>query len=180
MGIVGIGLIVAALLLGSGELDRLGGGPSGDEVRLVEASDFDPEGGDGEHPEDVEQAIDGNPTGTAWATETYDLEDYGNKSGVGIIIEAAEPVDASAVELRMAEAGADVEVYAAPGATNPPEDLDSWSRVVGEAADIGTRAKIDLTTPSTSALYLIWFTKLPEADDNSGFRAEVADIRLLQ
>jgi hypothetical protein len=178
MGVIGIALIAGAVLLGSDQLER---GGSGDEVKLVDARDFDPSstgGDDEEHSEEVGNAIDGNPTGTAWSSETYDLADYGNKPGVGVIVEANEPVDASAVELRLSEGGADVEVYAAPGAGEPPEDLDRWT-LVGQQADVGAKGKIEVETPSPSGFYLVWFTQLPEADDGSGFRVEVADIKLL-
>ena len=159
----------------------VGGSGSSDEVKIVAAQDFDPSatgGDDEEHSEEVKQTFDGNPTGSAWSSETYDVADFGNKPGVGLIVETAEPVDASAVELRMGEPGADVEVYAAPGASDPPDRLGSWT-LVGEQADAGARAKIELETPSPSGLYLVWFTKLPPADDGSGFRVEVADIRVL-
>jgi hypothetical protein len=69
-----------------------GGTPSGEEVELTSAQDFDPEGGDGEHPDEVKLAIDGIPN-TTWQTETYtagpDLSLSG-KSGVGLIVEAAD------------------------------------------------------------------------------------------
>ena len=181
MGIVGIGLIAGAIFLGSDQLGKVGGEASGDEVKIVAAQDFDPSetgGDDEEHSEEVEQSFDGNPTGSAWSSETYDLADFGNKPGVGLVVETAEPVDASAIELRLAEAGADVEVYAAPGASDPPEALNSWT-LVGEQADAGARAKIEVETPSPSGVYLVWFTKLPEADDGSGFRVEVADVRVI-
>jgi serine/threonine-protein kinase len=182
MGVVGIGLIAAAVLFGGDQLDKLGdGASSGSEVKLVDASDFDPSstgGDDEEHSDEVGNTIDGDPTGTAWSSETYSLADYGNKPGVGLVVEAGEPVEATALELRMAVGGADIEVYAAPGAGDPPADLASWS-LVGEQSDVGARAKIDLRTPSPSAVYLVWITKLPEADDGSGFRAEIVDIRLI-
>ena len=183
MGIIGLALIGAALLLGSGELDKIGSNESdgGTEIALAHgaATDYDPEGDGSEHPEETGQAIDSNPTGTAWSTETYEAEDFGNKSGVGIYVDAGQPVEASAVELRMAEPGADVEIYAVPGGGGAPADISGWKRV-GAARDIGTRERIDLSGPAVSQLYLVWITKLPEADDGSGFRAEISDIRLLE
>ena len=93
----------AALLIAgvtSGGKQRTGGAggagltPTGAEVELTGAQDFDPEGGDGEHSDEVGLAIDGIPN-TAWPTETYtagpDLSLSG-KSGVGLIVEAADPV----------------------------------------------------------------------------------------
>ena len=42
----------------------------GDEIELSNPVDYDPIGGDGEHPEEVDLAIDGDPE-TFWLTSTY-------------------------------------------------------------------------------------------------------------
>jgi hypothetical protein len=186
MGVLGLGLIGVALLLGSGELDKLGtGGGNGSEIELARdaATDFDPitGGGDGtEHSAEVERVVDGDPAGTAWASETYGLEDFGNKEGVGITIDAGDQVQVSEIELRMAVAGADVEIYSAPGEAAAPEDLEGWGAPIASAQDIGTRERIQVEAGAPSQQFLIWITKLPAADDGSGFRAEIADIRLLE
>jgi hypothetical protein len=182
MGVVGLALIGAAVWLGSEELDGDGeaGGSSQSRVRLADAAAFDPEGdppGE-EHSDEASLAVDGNPTGTAWPTETY--QGALGKAGVGIYVEAERPVEASGLELRLAEGGADVEVYAAPGATDAPEDLDDWT-LIGEERDVGARETIALAPPSPSSLYLVWFTNLPPAEDGEGgLRAEVSDIRLVE
>src|SRR5918995_655265 len=180
MGIVGLALIGAAVWLGSEEFDGDGeaGGSSQSRVRLADATAFDPEGDGDEHSDEAAYAVDGNPTGTAWPTETY-LGALG-KAGVGIYVEAEKPVEATELELRLAEGGADVEIYAAPGATDAPEDLDDW-RLIGDESDIGARETIALAPPSPSSLYLVWFTNLPPAEDGEGgLRAEVSDIRLVE
>jgi serine/threonine-protein kinase len=181
MGILGVLLIVAALVF---EGDRLGDLGSDDEagagervIRLGEdsATDFDPFGGDGEHPEETSFAVDGDPTGTAWSTEGY--QDSFEKPGVGIYVDAGEAVEAKAVELRQAQAGADVEVYTVPGATSAPEELDAWT-LAGQASDTPARTRIELESPTPSRFFLLWFTKLP-ADDSGDFKTEVADIKLI-
>ncbi len=66
-----------------------GGGVKSTPIEIEAAEDFDPLGGDGEHPEEVGAAIDGDPTATGgtWSTESYTLgpalADSG-KEGVGI------------------------------------------------------------------------------------------------
>src|SRR6185295_19893766 len=50
-------------------------------------SDFDPQGGDGEHPEQTSALVDGLPT-TTWATERYD-DGVLSKDGVGVVIDAS-------------------------------------------------------------------------------------------
>ncbi len=178
MGLVGIGLIVAALLLGeSGQL--AGGGP---ELGIESASAFDPEsgGGDGEeHSDATDLAIDGNPLGSAWTTETYDSDDFAgiDKGGVGIYVDAGKPVKASAVELRAVSTGWDAEIRTAPGAAKPPEDLDGWD-AVGRGTDLGKATVIPVSSGVTESRYwLVWITGLAEADDER-FAVELTDIRL--
>jgi tRNA A-37 threonylcarbamoyl transferase component Bud32 len=179
MGIVGVALIVAALVLGGDRLRDIGDNPAsgGTEIRLGAdaATDFDPFGGDGEHPEDAPLAIDSNPTGTAWNTENYDvgLE----KPGVGLYVDAGDQVEVSAVEVRFAEPGEDVEIRSAPGQDEPPESLDEWE-VIGQTGDAGQVAKIETPDAQPSRFYLVWLTKLPEGE--GGQVAEISDIRLLE
>src|SRR5699024_6135598 len=74
-----LGGVIAALIIAAATSDDKtkgngpgggGGEPTGSEVTLTDAKDFDPEGTGGEHPDEVGLAVDGNPT-TAWSTETY-------------------------------------------------------------------------------------------------------------
>ena len=103
----------------SSERGANGGGattpPPGSEIELTAAQDFDPEGGDGEHPDEVKLAIDGIPN-TTWQTETYtagpDLALSG-KSGVGLIVETAEPVEGQSITIGTTEGGWDAEIFAA-------------------------------------------------------------------
>jgi serine/threonine-protein kinase len=179
MGIVGVALIVAALVLGGDRLRDIGDNPGGGgtEIKLAPdaATDFDPFGGDGEHAEDASLAVDGNPTGTAWSTERYDvgLE----KPGVGLYVDAGGEVEVSAVEVRFAEPGEDVEIRSAPGQDEPPESLDEW-QVIGQAGGTGEVARIETPDAEPSRFYLVWLTKLPEGE--GGQVAEISDVRLLE
>ena len=140
VSIAGVLLVLAAtaaalLIAGIGSKDHPhptgnggggGGEPSGAEVELTGAQDFDPEGGDGEHPDEVKLAIDGIPN-TTWQTETYtagpDLSLSG-KSGVGLIVEAAEPVTGQTLTVGTTTGGWSADVYAAD--SGPPDDLAGW------------------------------------------------------
>ena len=179
MGIVGVALIAAALIFGGDRLDGLGedeevGGRT--EVRLSSATDFDPQGTSGEHPEETGLAIDSNPTGTAWSTESY-TDGAFDKDGVGIYVEANRAVVAEEVRLRLASSGSDVEVYAAPGAEEAPEEIEGWTRV-GRASDLGTEATVRLEDHTPSSLYLVWLTKLPIEEGGSDAVQEISDIRV--
>jgi serine/threonine-protein kinase len=179
MGLIGVGLIVAALIVGEKQLssNSRGGAP----VNIVRAHDFDPTdtGGDGaEHPEEVQLAIDGNPTGTAWSTENYkngDCSNLGPKPGVGIWVEAADAKAIKTVELRSQQSGYNAEIRAAPGASTAPESLDQWA-VVGHGTDLGNRARINVAVSSPSRFYLVWLTKL--ASTGGGCAVDISDIKL--
>ena len=190
VSIAGVLLVLAAtaaalLIAGIGSKDHPhptgnggggGGEPTGAEVELTGAQDFDPEGGDGEHPDEVKLAIDGIPN-TTWQTETYtagpDLSLSG-KSGVGLIVEAAEPVTGQTLTVGTTTGGWSADVYAA--ASGPPDDLAGWGDPVGSISGAEAQQLIDLNVPSPARYYLIWFTKLAEAD--GGGRVEVSDVTL--
>jgi hypothetical protein len=167
-----VGIIV------SGDVGGGGGGAkaSGAEIQVKSATDFDPEGDGEEHSEEVELPIDGNPTTSAWTTETYtsgpEME-LSDKSGVGLYLDAGKPVKASEIEVRSAEGGWNAEIGAA---SEPPEAFSGW-QLVGGREDIGTRETIPIDTNGRSyRYYLIWITKLAEVTD--GYRVEISDARL--
>ena len=167
---------VAAVILISGGDVGGGGGverPDGEEVRLVSAGDFDPEGGDGEHADEVGLAIDGNPKTTAWTTESYEADNWNGKSGVGLYVQAARPVAATALQLQTPDPGWEFDVYAADGAA---ETLDDWVQVAsGETAEKSTEVTLD-TANNEFRYYLIWATAPAETGD--GYGASVSDVRL--
>src|SRR4029453_6781832 len=94
-----------------------------------------------------------------------------------IYVETTQPAEVSAVELRLGSPGGDVQIYSAPGATSAPTELDGWTPV-GQAPDVGTNARISLSSSEASEFYLVWFTKLP-TEDSGELKAEVSDIRLI-
>jgi serine/threonine-protein kinase len=180
MGIVGAALIAAALFFGGDQLDRITGDEAGSAVQLTSATDFDPFGTAPdplrEHPEDADLAIDGNPTGTAWPTETYKVLE---KQGVGIYVDAGEEVPVSAVDLKMATGGGDVEIRSAPGQSAAPRSISGW-QTIGEAVDAPADVRIETPGAAPSRFYLVWFTQLPRSErEPSEFGAEVSDIRLV-
>jgi tRNA A-37 threonylcarbamoyl transferase component Bud32 len=177
MGLVGIALIAAALVFGDKVINDVGGGGGsvkGTEIHISSATDFDPYGTGGEHPDEVSLAIDHNPTGTGWSTESY--TGALDKPGVGIYVDTGKPVRLGRAELRFEKAGEDVEIRSAPGASGAPESLDSW-KLIGQKADAGTHTVIDTPNAAPSRFYLVWLTKLPE--NGQGLAAQINDIRLI-
>jgi eukaryotic-like serine/threonine-protein kinase len=182
MAVVGIALIAAALIFG-GDIDLGGdessGGGGSSEVKLSSdaASEFDPEG-DEQETGTQEQAVDGNPTGTAWTTEHYDSSDFGGlKDGVGLVIEAGDTVPATSMVIRALTSGYDAEVYEVNG--SPPSSLSGWGQPVATISDGGDSQTVKLPGRPAQA-FLIWITQLPTAsDDPSRYQMEISDVRLM-
>jgi eukaryotic-like serine/threonine-protein kinase len=183
VAIVILALAAAAVIFAS-RLDFSGDeGPTGtstSEVRLSvdSASEFDPEG-DGQETGTQEQAVDGNPTGTAWSSEHYDTPDFGGlKDGVGLAIDAGSAVGAKSMTIRALTPGYDAEIYEASG--SPPGGLSAWGRPAGHISDGGDRESVTLPGKAAKS-FLIWITKMPQAqDDPNRFQMEISDVQLFK
>jgi serine/threonine-protein kinase len=183
-GLLGLAAAAAALIFGPDQLDQLGSGDdpakgSGEEVALSESgtSEFDPSPGDGKETETAALAVDGDPTGTAWATEHYDTEDFGGiKDGVGLVVQADSPAEVTSVEVRSPSPGWDAEIYSAAG--DAPEDLEGWGSPISTITDGGERESVDLDGAEAQS-FLIWITKPPSSIEQSGrFQMQISDVRL--
>ena len=173
-------LLIAGLTGESRERSNGGGGTdvTGEPIELASAVDFDPIGGDGELPEETDFAIDGNQSGTQWVGEHYDTELFGGlKDGVGLYVEAEEPVTPTTMIVRSPVGGWDAEIYSA--ASGPPETLDGWTGPIGTITNADTESQAPLEVPEPSRFFLLWFTKLASASDEDRFRPEVSDIELV-
>ena len=183
--LAGVLLVLAAtaaalaivLLTGDDGRERSADAPAaGSAIELEGAADFDPEGGDGEHADEVGLAIDGLPS-TSWPTETYTTGtdfDAAGKAGVGLIVDAGEPVAGASLEVRSVEAGWTFEVYGA--ASGPPDSLEDWGEPISEQVAAETEQTVELTATEESRYYLIWITELAPAD--GGGRVEISDVAL--
>jgi eukaryotic-like serine/threonine-protein kinase len=178
MGILGVALIAAALIFGGDRLGEIGDeDPKPDNggalIKISEdaVTDFDPFGTEGEHPEETPRVVDGNPT-TAWSTENYTSGEL-QKEGVGLYVDAGRPVEAGELDLSQSVGGSDVEIYAAPGESEAPDELDGWT-LVTEVPETRAEEKIPLSTEAPSQFYLVWFTRLPDGEST----IEVKEISL--
>ena len=134
------------------------------------AGDFDPDGDDTEHPEEVRLAIDGN-VATRWETETYTVGDL-QKPGVGLVIEPRAPVSARALDIVTPIPGWSAEVYAS---ADRPDDLAGWGPRIGSATAVNEQQRIELDAAGQSFdYYLLWITALPEGEQ----QAAVAELTL--
>jgi serine/threonine-protein kinase len=178
-----IALVIAAgtaYFISRGDTGGGGGGGAGkagtneSQIALVSASDYDPEGDDQEHSDEVGLALDDDRSATAWTTETYETDSFGDKSGVGIYVDAGQPVAASEMEVRTGTPGWTLEVY---GANEPiPDDFSGWTRLA-QVPEVSEQQRVDLITGGNKyQYYLLWITNPAETD--SGYGAAISDIRL--
>jgi serine/threonine protein kinase len=137
------------------------------------ASDFDPFGGDGEHPAETSAAIDDDRNST-WSTESYAAGSL-QKQGVGLYVDASPGVAARAMELRTPTAGWSGAVYAAP--SGPPRDgLTGWTKVA-TLRDVKRSQQVHLDTAGRRfRYYLVWIEQLPP----NGTKVEISDLALLR
>ena len=143
------------------------------------ASEFDPEG-DQRETGTEQLAVDSNPTGTAWSTEHYDTPDFGGlKDGVGLAIDAGEPVPAKQMVIRALTPGYDAEIYEVNG--SPPSSLSGWGRPVAQRQRRrGQRDRAGCPGKAAQS-FLIWITKAPPAKDDPGrYQMEISDVQLFK
>ena len=182
LGLVVLALFTVAILdVIQGDPEDGDGEQQGDELATLsvqDGGDFDPFG-DGEHPQDVDNAFDGNPD-TTWQTQRYNSANLGGlKPGVGMWVDLGEPSTVARIDLALQPEGAELAVYAATDA--PPGDVDSgwepgdWGTRVAEASSAATAESFELD--EVEARYvLLWFTSLPP--DGGGHRVHVSDITI--
>ena len=151
---------------GTGERTQVAPTPQGlTSVGLGQraVTDFDPLGGDGEHPEQTSAVVDG-VSSTTWATERYDGAKL-SKAGVGLVIDASPGVAARKLTIRTPTPRFEASIWVAPNglpSTPPPQ---GWTRVSAEAVPVGSSEQIDLDTASNRyRRYLVWITKLPPGE----------------
>jgi eukaryotic-like serine/threonine-protein kinase len=171
------GAVIAAVVVISGGGGGGGGGVKGEQrIEVSSATDYDPEGDGDEHADEVQAAVDGSQT-TAWTTESYvtgpSLEDSG-KGGVGLYLDAGQPVAARSLEVRSSDPSWDLVVYGA--ADSVPDSLDGWTEI-GSQSDMKTHATVSLPTGGRKfRYYLLWITKLASTGD--GYAVGISDARL--
>jgi eukaryotic-like serine/threonine-protein kinase len=143
-------------------------------LKRTSAKDYDPLGGDGEHPEQAPLAVDKDP-GTAWSTERYSDRAL-TKAGVGIYVDAAPGAVVPSLEIDSRESDWRATVYAAK--TGPPESVPAsgWRRVGGGLVR-REKQRFRLTTRGERYRYfLVWITELPPDGD----RVEITEVALFQ
>jgi hypothetical protein len=142
-------------------------------VDLQEAQYYDPEGSTPENPDQVGNAIDGDPA-TSWGTLNYYDPLELQKSGVGLYVDLGEPVPVAQVEVLLTTSDSDVELRVLPeGSGDVPSEIDGWERVeLIEGA--GGTATFEIDDPMTTQYVLVWFTRLPQS--GSEYKGGIAEV----
>jgi serine/threonine-protein kinase len=137
------------------------------------AKDFDPFGGDGEHPAEAKAVVD-QDTNSTWSTERYDGGVINNKPGVGIYVDAKPSVAAKAIDVISPTRNWQGAIYAAPNGP-PPTRLDGFTKLA-PITQSKTRTRVKLPGDKRYRYYLVWITKLPPG----GSSVSIAEIRLFR
>jgi eukaryotic-like serine/threonine-protein kinase len=138
------------------------------------AKDFDPFGGDGEHPTEAKAVVD-QDTNSTWSTERYDGGQLNNKPGVGIYVDAKPSVAARAIDVISPTRDWEGEIYAAPNGP-PPTQIGGFAKLASISQDeTRTRVKIN-PSGKRYRYYLVWITKLPPEQSS----VQIAEIRLFR
>jgi hypothetical protein len=158
--------------------DRAGGGGgnsggSGDGSGAVEVRsvvDFDPQGtGEGEHPDEVDLAIDGDPA-TQWTTESYDdsLELLG-KDGVGLVFDLGD-AEVAGVEVEGCS-GCGLQIGHASSDPTGATDASGFE-IVDETDSAGDTESFGFDA-TTDRYWLVFITTLPGGGGGSAAISEV-------
>lgn len=170
----GIAFLISSLASNDAPGPRSGktSGAAPSKLEVSAASDFDPGGDGGEHPEDVRFAVDGDP-GTAWATEDYNDSlsalKAADDAGVGLVLDLGSAERVSRVEILSPTPGYDAEIRAGDAAPSSADDLDLVAKVTGAARDE------DVDASATARYWLVWITDLP---GGAGGRAAIGEVEL--
>lgn len=177
--VIALVLVVGAALLLSNLSDESGdqppgpggqGTPRGGSAATLEVAnveDFDPHGGDGEHPEEAPLASDDDET-TAWTTQTYSASlELQGKPGVGLLFDLG---DARAVE--------EVTVVGSPGIEfeiRYADDVGGDETAFEEAATgaLGSGETTVEIGGAEARYWLLWITVLSEEGGGAASISEV-------
>jgi serine/threonine-protein kinase len=144
-----------------------GGSGNGGTIEVQSATDFDPQGTGGEHPDEVNLAIDGDSS-TAWTTENYQdpLSALG-KDGVGLVLDLGDSVEVASVEVQgCGDCGLQV------GHASEAASDASGFETVGDSEAAGDPETFEFD-PVSDRFWLVFITTLPGGGGGSASISEV-------
>jgi serine/threonine-protein kinase len=155
--------------------------PTAATIPITDAQDYDPQGGDGEHPDEIGFITD-DDNGTSWSTERYEAGLEGApKTGVGFVLETDGGAEASQLTMQTNGGSWRFNVYASDEKqppTDPPvdtagEDTGSWGDPIATDQTANKNTDVALT-PTAARWYLIWITDLNGVPSAEVFGAQLS------
>lgn len=144
--------------------------PAGGAPVIASGASVDANGTEGDHPEAVAKAFDGDPS-TFWVSRTYKSANFGGlKQGIGYVITLKQSTTVSSVTLHTNGTGGTVEIRATV-ASNP------GGGTVLASGPLSGNAAFTLKPPTATSTLSLWFTELPSMPDGS-FRVELTEVQL--
>jgi eukaryotic-like serine/threonine-protein kinase len=175
-GLALVGYFVFTELVDEGGRRGGGGGQvESQPIEIASGRDFDPIGGDGEHPGEAALAIDGDP-GSAWETEGYNSPDM-DKEGVGYEFDLGDSFDVTGITIETSLPGWTFELYGSEESFTATPTEGRLLSTDGEdtfQADLTTEVELE---PETVRYVLVWLTELPS--DGSDYRGSIAEAEIL-
>ncbi len=156
--LIAIGGVIAYLLAhrDNGSQGAKPGGGGGDLPHLVGAVAYDPFGTGGEHDDKAKLATDGSGA-TYWETERYRTAPSLGKEGVGLVLDAQQPVQLHQLGLATSTPGFTASIRAGDSPTGP------FAETIAPAQTVATQAQYTIAGSVKHRYYLIWITKLGAA-----------------
>jgi hypothetical protein len=136
------------------------------------ATDLDPLGDREENPDQVADAVDGDPT-TAWTTLTYkqQLGPDGLKRGVGLVVDLGRSRTVRRIDLTFVGAPTGYSLYLTDDVPANPEGREAVDQADADSAS----TSIDLADAPKGRYLTIWLTTLPSVGAD-GFKGGVAEV----
>jgi len=130
---------------------------------------FDPSG-DPDNAGRVGRVVDDDPASN-WSTYIYRRPFPALKSGVGIMVSFASPVQLSTLTINSPSPGSEIEIRSAPA----PDATFGQTIPIGSTTIQGDRTSVSLTGSQPVQNVLVWITKLGGA--MSAERTVISDLR---
>jgi hypothetical protein len=143
--------------------------PGSAVVRVASAKVFDPTG-DPDNPGRLDKAFDNDPS-SSWSTYIYRRPFPSLKSGVGIMVSFASPVQLSSLSIASPSDGSQIEIRSAP----TPDAQFNQTIPIGSTTLQGSITTVSLTGSQPVQNVLVWITKLGGGGDQNV--TEISDLK---
>ena len=143
-------------------------GGGGDPIQVLGAIGYDPDGDQTEHNSEAQRVYD-NDASSAWTSEGYNTPNFGNKRGVGLVLDLgqAQTITSATLELPTATT-VEVFVGAEPGITGSQ---------LGKSEGADGSVTITGQQPTEGQYVTVWFTTTAQGNDGR-HRAALAEVVL--